>query len=312
MTDNVLRSIPETDRPTGKQILVTGGAGFIGSHLVDALVADNDVRVFDNLSSGNAEFVHNDADLVEGDIRDRRAVAEAAIDVDVIYHFAANVSVQRSVEQPAESHDVNLGGTVNVLEAARQADARVVFASSAAIYGDPEYTPIDEGHPTDPLSPYGLEKLTGDRYVRLYNELYELPTVALRYFNVFGPRQTGEYAGVISVFLEQARNGRELTVHGDGSQTRDFVFVDDVVQANLLAGTTDATGTAFNIGTGEDISIRGLAEIVQSLSENPPGIRHESAREGDIAVSEADVERAMDELGFAPEYELREGLSEMW
>lgn len=312
MTHDVLSALPEADRPTGKQILVTGGAGFIGSHLVDALVSDNEVRVFDNLSSGHAEFVHDDAELIEGDIRDRAAVAEAAADVDIVYHFAANVSVQRSVEQPAESHDVNLSGTVNVLEAARQADARVVFASSAAIYGDPEYIPIDEEHQTEPLSPYGLEKLSSDRYVRLYTELYDLPTVALRYFNVFGPRQTGEYAGVISVFLEQAREGRELTVHGDGSQTRDFVFVDDVVQANLLAGTTDATGRAFNIGTGESISIRGLAEVVQSLGDESPGIRHESAREGDIDASKADITRAMDEFGFTPEYELREGLSTIW
>lgn len=293
---------------TDATILVTGGAGFIGSHIVETLVGDNDVRVLDDLSTGHRAYVHDDATLHVGDVRDDATVREAMDGVDVVFHQAALVSVDRSIEAPGESHAINVDGTLTVLEAARAEDTRVVVASSAAIYGDPESVPVTETHRKQPLSPYGLEKLTVDEYARLYHDLYGLETVALRYFNVYGPRQSGEYAGVISVFREQAANGGPLTVHGDGTQTRDFVHVADVVRANCLAATTDATGRAYNVGTGTSVSIRKLAELVQELTDGSVPIDHVEAREGDIHRSCADISRARDTLGYEPAWDLREGL----
>ena len=246
-------------------------------------------------------------------IHHEQTVREAMAGVDLVYHQAASVSVSRSVEQPQESHETNVSGTLTILEPARREDARVVFASSAAIYGDPDSLPIAEEHPTSPQSPYGLEKLTGDRYLRLYNELYGLETVPLRYFNVYGPRQTGgDYAGVITVFRNQAQAGEALTVHGDGTQTRDFVHVADIVQANLRAGTTDVVGVPFNIGTGECVSIRELAETVREVADRSVEIVHQEPREGDIEESEADISRARETLGYKPTRSLQAGLATLF
>ena len=296
--------------PTGKTVLVTGGAGFIGSSIVDALVADNDVRVLDNLTGGQRGRVHPDATFIEGDLRDDETVARAMADVDLVFHEAALVSVAESVEAPLASHDINVDGTLAVLEAARDTGARVVLASSAAIYGHPEYTPIDEEHPTDPSSPYGLEKLTVDEYARLYHELYDLETVALRYFNVYGPGQAaGDYSAVISVFLDQARAGEPITVNGDGTQTRDFVHISDVVRANLLAAETDAVGEAFNVGTGETVTIRELAETIRDVVGSDSEIVHRDPRPGDIDQSQADISKIETQLGYKPTMSLTDGLS---
>ena len=307
---NMPDSLARSERPTGQQILVTGGAGFIGSHLVDALVTENNVRVLDDLSSGDQLFVNERAEFVQGDICDKQVAYDAMAGVDLVYHQAASVNVSRSIEQPRASHETNVSGTINILEAARQQDARVVFASSAAIYGEPDVVPITEKHPVNPQSPYGLEKLTGDQYMQLYNELYGLSTVPLRYFNVYGPRQTaGDYAGVITIFLDQAQTGKPLTVHGDGTQTRDFVHVDDVVQANLRAGTTEMVGVPFNIGTGESISIRELAENIQLMADQSVEIIYQDRREGDIMKSEANINRAREMLGYQPTKDIREELA---
>ncbi|WP_119821853.1 NAD-dependent epimerase/dehydratase family protein [Halalkaliarchaeum desulfuricum] len=213
------------------------------------------------------------------------------------------------METPHESHTINATGTLNVLDAAREHDVRVVVASSAAIYGHPEDTPIDESHPKEPTSPYGLDKLTADHYTRLYHDLYDLDTVALRYFNVYGPGQTGgDYAGVVSVFIEQALAGDDITVHGEGDQTRDFVFVEDVVRANLAAARTDHVGEAYNVGTGESVSIRELAELIQDLTDTDSDIVHTDPREGDIDHSRADISTARAKLDFEPTVSLREGL----
>jgi UDP-glucose 4-epimerase len=296
--------------PTGRTVLVTGGAGFIGSHLVEALRADNDVRVLDDLSSGRRHRVPDGVELVEGDLRDGDALDGAIEGVDLIYHEAAIVSVEQSVADPPTSQAVNATATLELLERARERDARVVLASSAAIYGHPESVPVGEDHRLEPTSPYGLQKVSLDAYARLYHDLYGLETVPLRYFNVYGPRQTGgDYSGVISVFLRQAREGGPITVNGDGEQTRDFVHVDDVVRANLLAGTTDAVGRAYNVGTGESVTVRRLAELIRDAVGSDAEIVHRDPRPGDIERSRADVSRARRELGFEPQVGLAQGLS---
>lgn len=289
------------ETPTDQSILVTGGAGFIGSHLVETLAADNDVVVVDNLSGGRREWVDDRATLIEGDVRNEQTVARAVDGVDLIFHQAANVSVQRSVEAPVESHETNVDATLRLLEHARNEDARFVFASSAAIYGTPESVPIDESDPKRPTSPYGAEKHAADQYCRLYHDLYDVETVALRYFNVYGPRQRGgQYSGVIDVFLDQADRGEDITVHGDGAQTRDFVHVDDVVAANCLAAVNGTPGEAYNVGTGDSISIRALAELVRETTETTSDIVHVDAREGDIEQSRPSIEKIQAGLGFEP------------
>jgi UDP-glucose 4-epimerase len=295
--------------PTNRSILVTGGAGFIGSHLIDEISDDNDVRVLDNCSRGSPDTVPDTVEFVEGDVRDATTVERACADVDVVFHQAANISVEHSVENPVESHEVNVDGTLNVLEAARDMDARVVFASSAAVYGEPSAVPVVESLPKCPSSPYGVEKLSADRYVRLYADLYDLETVALRYFNVYGPGGIAtDYSGVIDAFLTRARRDEALPVHGDGTQTRDFVHVSDVVQANLLAATTEHVGEAYNVGTGESVTINRLAELIVEVTDSASDIVHTSPREGDIEESEADIDRARDRLGYRPRTTLRDGL----
>ena len=296
----------------GRTLLVTGGAGFIGSHIVDAVVDRNDVRVLDSLSTGSRDRLPDGVRLIEGDIRDQETVEAAMEGVDVVFHEAAMVSVPESVDRPRACHDVNGTATVTLLEAARANDSRVVFASSAAIYGHPDRVPIAEDAPKRPASPYGLEKLTGDYYTRIYADRYGLDTVSLRYFNAYGPRQTGgQYSGVISTFLDQARLGEPITVEGDGEQTRDFVHVDDIVQANLRAATTDSTGTSYNIGTGSNITIRELAETVQRVTDTDSEIVHVDPRPGDIEQSEADITKARDRLGYTPTVTLEDGLSQL-
>ena len=297
------------DSLTDASVLVTGGAGFIGSHLVDALVSDNDVAVLDDLSTGESERLPESARLLVDDVRNRERVTDAIAGTDIVFHHAGLVSVAQSTETPYASHTTNATGTVNVLDAAREPDTRVVFASSAAIYGHPEYTPIDERHPKDPTSPYGLDKLTADHYTRLYHDLYDLDTVALRYFNVYGPGQTGgDYAGVISVFIEQALAGEDITVHGEGDQTRDFVYVDDVVRANRKAALTEHVGRAYNVGSGDSVSIRELAELIREITDSDSEIVHVESRTGDVERSEADISRARRRLEYEPTVSIREGL----
>ncbi|MFC6767078.1 NAD-dependent epimerase/dehydratase family protein [Natrinema soli] len=289
-------------------VLVTGGAGFIGSHLVEALTPHNEVRVLDDFTTGDRTHLPDDVTVIEGDIRDPIALQQAARGVDVIFHHAALVSVERSVDAPRQSNRTNLEASLLVLEQARQEDARVVVASSAAVYGHPEELPVSETTPTNPTSPYGVQKLALDQYTRLYEELYDLPTVALRYFNAYGPRQRGPYSGVISTFLEQARAGEPITVEGDGEQSRDFVHVSDVVRANLRAATTDAVGEAFNIGTGQRTTILELAEIVRDATGSSSPIVHRDARPGDIRHSGADTTKATRELEFGARIDLESGI----
>lgn len=292
--------------------LVTGGAGFIGSHLVDRLIENCEVTVYDDFSAGDSRHVHEEASVVRADVRSGNQLTDAVAEADVVFHEAAQVSVQQSVSDPKGSHEVNVEPTLTILEAARDTDTRVVLASSAAIYGHPRYLPVDEEHPKEPTSPYGLEKLTVDHYCRLYHELYDVETVALRYFNAYGPRQQGgNYSGVISIFRDQALADDDITVEGDGEQTRDFVHVDDIVQANILAATNDdAVGEAFNVGTGNSITIRELAETIRDVTDSNSDIVHVDPREGDIDRSEAAIDKAQDVFGFEPKYSVAEGLEE--
>ena len=300
------RSSPLRD----ETVLITGGAGFVGGHIADALVADNDVRILDDLSTGDRETVPQDAELIEGDIRDGDALDAAMEGVDVVFHQAALVSVARSIEEPTRSNRINAAATVELLERAREEDARVVAASSAAIYGDPESVPVSEEDRKTPSSPYAIDKLSLDHYVRTYADLYDLDTVALRYFNIYGPgQQAGDYSGVISVFLDQARSGEPITVHGDGEQTRDFVHISDVVDANLAAATTEHTGRAYNVGTGSSTSIRELAETIRDVVGSDSEIVHTDPRPGDVRHSCADISRAREELGFDPTTSLEDGLA---
>jgi len=294
----------------GQRVLVTGGAGFIGGALVDSLREEADVRVLDINPQPDPP---SDIEVIEGDIRDPDTVERAVEGVDTVFHEAALVSVADSVERPMESHAINATGTLQVLEAARKHDARVVIASSAAIYGAPDSVPVTESQHLDPASPYGLDKLAVDHYTRLYHDLYDVETVALRYFNVYGPGQTGgDYAGVIDVFADQARAGEPITVHGDGEQTRDFVHIDDVVRANRLAATTDNVGTAYNIGTGESVTIRELAEKIRTSVGSDSEIVHTDPREGDVRNSRADISLARERLGYEPSVDLDTGLDTLF
>lgn len=294
---------------SGRTILVTGGAGFIGSHIAEALVEDNAVRVLDDLSTGQRENVPETADLIVGDVRDDDQLSAAMEGVDLVFHEAAVVSVTRSIERPREANRTNAAATVALLENARAEDARVVFASSAAVYGHPESVPIAEGDPQRPTSPYGVSKLTADQYVRLYADLYDLPTVSLRYFNAYGPGQPGgDYSGVISTFLEQAGNDEPITVEGDGRQTRDFVHVSDLVRANLRAATTTHVGEAYNVGTGNAITIERLARLVREATGADSPIEFVDPRQGDIRHSRADTSAARERLGFEASVDLEAGL----
>ena len=296
--------------------LVTGGAGFIGSHLAEALVSEGiDVVVLDNLSTGslaNLSTIRDQIRFIEGDIRDRNTVERATEDQEVIFHLAAVASVTQSVDYPIDSAMVNDMGTLHVLDAARRNDVkRVVLSSSCAVYGDDLQLPKVETMVPRPLSPYAFQKLTGEGYARLYHDLYQLESVCLRYFNVYGPRQdpSSPYSGVISLFMTQAVAKETPMIYGDGQQYRDFIFVKDVVAVNLLASqAVDAGGKVFNVGTGSFVRIGELWERVCRLAGSDMRPHFAPSRSGDIVESVAGIDRMQSELGFSPEYAFEEGL----
>ena len=300
--------------------LVTGGAGFIGSNLVEHLVgASIEVKVLDNLSSGfleNLELCREYVDFRQGDVRDLAALQEMMSGVEVVFHQAALVSVPQSIEDPIEAAMVNDLGTLNVLQAARlRGVRRVVFASSCAVYGDLPQLPKMEEMEIKPLSPYAASKLHGETYARLYRDLYGLETVCLRYFNVYGPRQDpgSPYSGVISIFMDKAARGEKVTIHGDGEQCRDFVYVADVVQANLLAAQRqDISGLTINIGTGKSATVNNLWKNISELAGVQGEPERANFRPGDIRQSVADISRARKLLDFEPGYSLEEGLKLTW
>jgi UDP-glucose 4-epimerase len=296
--------------------LVTGGAGFIGATLVAALVARGDrVRVLDNLSTGRRENlapVAGDVELLEGDIRDEAALKAALRGVEVVFHQAALPSVPQSIADPATSHAVNATGTLNVLVASRDAGARrVVCASSCAVYGDQATQPQREDQPPAPLSPYAGAKLVSEVYAAVWERAYGLETVALRYFNVFGPRQdpASAYAAAIPLFARALLAGRPLTVFGDGEQTRDFVFVGDVVGANLRAAEAPAApGGVLNVGSGAATSVNTLIATLAALAGRTPEVRYAPPRPGDLRHSRADLTRARTLLDYTPQTPLATGI----
>lgn len=299
------------------QVLVTGGAGFIGSHLAVALLRRGDqVRVLDNLSSGQrANLDGLPVELVVGDVRDWETVRQAVQGCDLVFHQAALVSVPRSLAEPRLNHDVNVTGTFHVFEAARQAGIRrVVFASSAAVYGDAPALPASEADRPVPLTPYAVAKLANEQLAAVYTRSYGTEFVGLRYFNVFGPRQdpTSPYSGVLSIFCRAAVAGEGVTIYGDGRQTRDFVYVSDVVAANLAAANlahVDETAV-YNVGCGQQISLLEVVVQLRASTGQPLPASHAPARQGDIRHSLADTSQAAARLGFRAQTSFPAGLRE--
>lgn len=304
--------MPKSEQPKRNKIkaVVTGGAGFIGHHLVNFLIERGVVvTVVDNLVAGKRERVNPSAQLMLADVRDREVLAPAFAGADYVFHLAALPRVQYSIEYPVETHEVNVTGTMNVLLAAREAKVkRVVYSSSSSAYGDSVALPLREDLPANPKSPYGLHKYLGELYCRVITEVYGLPTVSLRYFNVYGSGQDpdGPYALVIGRFLKQRANGEPLSITGDGEQTRDFTHVRDVVRANWLAATSKRVGRGevLNIGAGNNISINKLAALIGG-----PVVHIPARLEPKHTL--ADITRAKELLGWQPEIVFEQGLKEL-
>src|SRR6266851_3262575 len=300
--------------------LVTGGAGFIGSNTVDELFRrGHDVVVVDDLSAGkagNLANVRTKIKLIQGTITELDVVREACRGVDGIIHLAAQTSVPRSVKDPIETNLINVNGTLNVLVAARDAKVkRVVFASSCAVYGKTSVLPILESARLAPISPYGVSKQVGEAYGRVFQEMYGLEFVSLRYFNVFGPRQdpSSPYSGVLSVFNAALLARTQPTVYGDGEQSRDFVYVENVVEANLLAAEAKrAPGLVINIGTGNRYTLNQTLTLLEKITDRPARAKYAALREGDICDSQADICFAREVLGYHPRFGFEEGLKKTW
>jgi UDP-glucose 4-epimerase len=295
-------------------LLVTGGAGFIGSHVTEELVdAGYEITVLDSFVTGSRENVsHLDIEVVEGDVREEATLSRVLPKMDGIFHLAAHIGNVKSIENPFTDAEVNAEGTLQLLESAREHDVtNFVYSSSAAIYGEVEYTPVDEVHPVDPDSPYGVTKLTGEKYAMCYGRLYDIAVVALRYFNVYGTNQYyDEYGNVIPIWTKRLLNDEPLIIYGDGKQTRDFVNVRDVAHANRLAYESDVEGEAYAIGTGKATRIGNLARLSLEISGRTVPINYEPPRDGEVRHSVADISKAERELGFDPTVPINEGLAE--
>jgi len=301
-----------------KTVVVTGGAGFIGSNLARYLLSTrNQVIIIDDLSTGRLENINDIIDdknvrFIQGSITDVELLRDAFKGVQYVFHQAALPSVPRSIKDPLTTNQVNINGTLNVLMAAKEASVqKVVYASSSSVYGDTPTLPKTESMTPHPLSPYAVSKLTGEYYGQIFTDVFRLPTVSLRYFNVYGPFQdpSSEYAAVIPKFIQNVLHDKPPVVYGDGEQTRDFTFIDDVVQANVRAAESAATGV-FNTAGGRRITVNELARTIMRLCEKELGIVYEAARPGDIKHSLADSSKAHASFGYAPRYDIAKGLKE--
>lgn len=296
--------------------LVTGGAGFIGSHLVESLLEKGwEVRVLDNFATGhrdNIKHLINQIDLLEGDVTNLTTVRFATRNIDVIFHEAALPSVPRSVKNPLESNEVNLTGTLNVLLAARDNNVkRVIYAASSSAYGDQPTSPKVETMAPAPMSPYAIGKYAGEMYAQAFTRLYGLSTVSLRYFNVFGPRQdpATQYAGVIAKFINRALTQQPFPIDGDGEQSRDFTYVQNAVDANLLAASAQIDGApVINVAFGQRTTINQITAILNELTQQNLACTHGAARQGDVRHSHADISVARKLLGYDPKIDVRQGL----
>jgi nucleoside-diphosphate-sugar epimerase len=301
-----------------KKYLVTGGAGFIGSHLVEFLVTQGkEVRVLDNFLTGKKENIADFIDgieLIEGDIRDLETCKKAVDGIDFVLHQAALPSVPRSIENPVLTNAINVGGTLNILAASKEAQVKkVVFASSSSVYGDDPHLPKKEGTEGSPLSPYAVTKLVGEKYMRVFSEIYGLGTVSLRYFNIFGPRQDplSQYAAVVPNFITKMDRGERPRIYGDGEQSRDFTFVANVVRANMLALESEGiSGEVFNIACGDRITVNTLFEKIRHVFNKDTDPVHESPRPGDVRHSFADIEKAKKLIDYEPAVSFDDGLRE--
>ncbi len=300
------------------RVLVTGGAGFIGSHLTEALLKQGHlVRVIDNYSTGKKENLIFDKpypflEIIEGDIRDLKICKDVMKEIEYVFHQAAIPSVQRSLEDPLTTNSVNVGGTLNLLISAKEAGViRFIYASSSSIYGDTPTLPKKEEMPPNPLSPYALQKYIGEQYCRLFFKLYDLETISLRYFNIFGPKQdpTSIYSAVIPRFIDALLDGRSPVIYGDGEQSRDFTYIDNVVQANLLAMEMERlNGEVINIACGKRTSLNQLLNILKEILRSKISPIHEEARKGDVKHSLADIQKAKEILGYEPKVDISMGL----
>jgi UDP-glucose 4-epimerase len=303
-----------TDTTMHGRVVVTGGAGFIGSNIAEELSAGNEITIIDDLSSGRMQNIEQllkraNVSFVRGSIVDLSLLQKAFAGAEYVFHQAALPSVPLSIDDPIRSNEVNILGTLNVLVAARDCHVKkVVFASSCAVYGDTPSLPARENLPTAPLSPYAVTKAAGEQYCAVFRHVYGLATVCLRYFNVYGPRQdpNSEYAAVVPKFITAALSGRQLTIFGDGQQTRDFVFVKDVVSANICAAQAETSGV-FNIGSGRRTSVIELANLIQKLAGRYGEPAFRPPKPGEIKHSYSDISRA-GELGYSPKHSLEEGI----
>ena len=304
-----------------RRVLVTGGAGFVGSHLVDGLLGEGfDVVVLDDLSTGRLEnvkdhLIEEGFRFIQGDIRDREVLRKALEGVDAVFHLAAITSVPYSVEHPEITFEVNVEGTRSLLESCLDLDVgRFIYVSTCAVYGNPKYLPIDEEHPTEPISPYAESKLEAEGLSLRFYKDYGLDVTVFRPFNIYGPRQRNDqYGGVIARFIERLSSGKPPVIYGDGSQTRDFIYVEDVVRAFIGALNCEhASGRVLNVATGNPTSIRELAyTLIRLFDADGMEPLYQDAREGDIEHSYADISEAKNHLGFVPEVSLKEGLLEL-
>lgn len=294
------------------KILITGGAGFIGSHITDKLIEeDHQVKILDNLLTGKLENINPKAEFIQEDIRDLERIKPHFHSIDYVFHTAALPCVQESIENPAETNEINITGTLNVLIAARNAKVkRLIYSASSAVYGDSDILPLKEDMKPNPNTPYGLQKYVSEEYCKLFSTFYNLETVSLRYFNVYGARMSdrGVYVSVMSVFLRQRKNKETLTVTGDGTQTRDFAHISDVARANILAMTSDnvGRGEVINIGAGKNYSINEIAELFKGVE----GIKYIEPRI-EIHDTLADNSKAKELLGWEPENNLEEAVGEL-
>ena len=302
-----------------KTYFITGGAGFIGSNLAYELSKDknNKIKIYDNLNTGKLknikELLHKpNVEFIEGDILDFEKLSKSIQCIDFCFHLAAIPSVQKSIKDPKFTNKINVMGTLNILIAAKEKEVkRVIYSSSAAVYGDLNKKIVSEDEKLNPLSPYALEKITSEKYCKLFYKLYGLETICLRYFNVFGEMQDidSEYSGVISLFLNNALKNKEIKIYGDGEQTRDFIYVKDVVNANILATkTTKGIGECYNIASGKSISINNLVKKIRTNITSNSNLIYAEHRKGDIKESYADISKAKKILKYAPTYSFDCGL----